>query len=397
MPIVSLDARLVRDAVCPVGKAKLDLYSDLIPGWVLEIRKTGGKTWYIRYRNRHQSLRQFKIGNAESISFDKARLTAQTLRSRIVLGEDPAGDRKVLRTVPRLSEVIQDRYIPLIEKTRRNFQSSLSFLKLHIQPQFGKCRLDELTTDMISEAHLNLRQQGYAPAMCNKLPIALMTIYRMCQRLKVPGSECNPATGVKLFDTSNNARDRYLTKEETLRLLDAVKQSENPQLKYLVPLYILLTCRREELLQAKWCDFDLERRIWRIPMSKNGRPRLVPVPQKAIDILQQLPRWEGVPWVIPSVKSKKPMVSFFHAWKNARKRAGLEDVRVHDLRRTGATNLWESGADLLTVSKVLGHRSLKYVQVYSVASDARLLSAVDKAANAVGTEWLDTQKSSAAA
>ena len=72
-------------------------------------------------------------------------------------------------------------------------------------------------------------------------------------------------------------------------------------------------------------------------------------------------------------------------------------VRVHDLRRTGATNLWESGADLLTVSKVLGHRSLKYVQVYSVASDARLLSAVDKAANAVGTEWLVTQKASAVA
>ncbi len=364
---------------------------------MLEVRKTGGKTWYIRYRNRHGALKQFKIGSADALSFEKSRLTAQTLRSRIVLGEDPAADRKVLRTVPRLSEVIQDRYIPLIEKTRRNFQSSLSFLKLHIQPQFGKFRLDELTTDMISDAHLKLRQQGYAPAMCNKLPITLMTIYRMCQRLKVPGSEINPATGVKLLDASSNVRDRYLTKEETLRLLDAVKQSENPQLKYLVPLYILLTCRREELLQAKWADFDLERRIWRIPMSKNGRPRLVPVPQKAIEILQLLPRWEGVPWLIPSVRTKKPMVSFFFAWKNARRRAGLDDVRVHDLRRTGATNLWESGADLLTVSKVLGHRSLKYVQVYSVASDARLLSAVDKAANAVGTEWLGPQKASAVA
>lgn len=131
---------------------------------------------------------------------------------------------KFYARVPRLSEVIQDRYIALIEKTRRNFQSSLSFLKLHIQPQFGKFRLDELTTDIISDAHLKLRQQGYAPAMCNKLPITLMTIYRMCQRLKVPGSEINPATGVKLLDASSNVRDRYLTKEETLRLLDAVKQ-----------------------------------------------------------------------------------------------------------------------------------------------------------------------------
>ncbi len=396
MPVVSLDAKLVREAACPPGKAKIDFYSDVIPGWVLEVRKTGGKTWYIRFRNKHSALRQFKIGDADSVSFDKSRLAAQTLRSRIVLGEDPAEDRKVLRTVPRLSEVITDRYIPLIERTRRNFQSSLSFLKLHVQPQFGKFRIDELTTEMIADAHLDLRGKGYALAMCNKLPITLMTIYRMCQRLKVPGAESNPAKGVKLFEP-NNARDRYLTKEETQRLLDAVQHSENPQLKYLIPLYILLSCRREELLQAKWCDFDLDRRIWRIPMSKNGRPRLVPVPQKAIDILQQLPRWNNVPWLIPSVKTKKPMVSFFHAWKNARKLAGLSDVRIHDLRRTGATNLWESGADLLTVSKVLGHRSLKYVQVYSVASDERLLSAVDKAANAVGTEWLAPQKSSAVA
>lgn len=396
MPIVSLDAKLVRDAVCPVGKAKYDLYSDCITGFVLEIRQSGGKTYYLRYRDSHGTQRQHKIGDCRSITFDKARLTAQVLRSRVVLGENPAQDRKVLRQIPILADVVRDRYIPYIKQHGRNYQSTLSYLRIHVLSRFAKYRLDEITTEMLSEAHHDMRQKGYALAMANMLPIRVKAIYNLCKRQKVPGSETNPAKEVKLYDP-NNARSRYLTKEETQRLLEAVKASENPQLKYLIPLYILLSCRKRELLDSRWSDFDLERRNWHIPMSKNGRPRNVPIPKAALEILAQLPRWDGCPWVIPSHRTLKPIISFFFAWDSARKRAGLPDVRLHDLRRTGATNLLESGADIITVSKILGHRQLKYVQVYAVASEERLLSAVDAAANSMGTNWLDAQKASAPA
>jgi hypothetical protein len=89
MPNVSLDAAFVRTAVCPPGKTKIDYYDTSVTGFIVEIRPTGGKTYHLRYRDRHGKLRQHKIGDAKSLTFDKARQAAQKLRARVVLGEDP--------------------------------------------------------------------------------------------------------------------------------------------------------------------------------------------------------------------------------------------------------------------------------------------------------------------
>ena len=108
MPNATLSAEFVRNAVCEAGKSKTDFYDIAITGFILEARSTGGKTYSLRYRDPHGKQRQHKIGDAQSISYDKARQAAQTLRSRVVLGESPAEERKIKRNIPTLGEYVAD-------------------------------------------------------------------------------------------------------------------------------------------------------------------------------------------------------------------------------------------------------------------------------------------------
>ena len=394
MPNVNLDAQFVRGAVCLEGRGKTDYYDNAITGFILEVRSTGGKTYSLRYRDPYGKQRQRKIGDAKAISFEKARQAAEKLRSKVVLGENPAEDKKALRQVPTLAEFIRDKYIPHIHLHRRNFQSTISFLNIHIIPRFGALHLDQITSTMISEAHQGMRSKGYALAMSNKLPILFKIMFNLAKKMRVQGASSNPANEVTLFQ-ANNAKERYLSSEETARLHEALAQSENTQLKHIVALMLMFGCRKRELLDAKWEHFDMERRNWRIPMSKSGKARNIPISAKAMELLQGLPRWNGCPYVVPNPNTLKPYGNLFCACDTARKRAGLPDVRMHDLRHSFASNLVNAGQSIYVVGKLLGHSQVKTTQRYAHLSDATLHAAVDAAANAAIGPGLESQRASA--
>lgn len=386
MPKITLSAHVVATAVCPPGKNKENFYDTAITGFILEVRATGGKTYALRYTDEHDRQRQHKIGDTKSISFDAARKAAQVLRSKVVLGENPAEDKKVKRTIPTVEEVFTQRYNPYMKGYKRSWKTSDSYFRNHILPRFGSLHLDEVKTQEVIEFQHGLKEAGYALGSVNQALIFLRSFYNLAKRWEIPGAEKNPTAGVKLYDP-NNARERYLTPAETQRLQESLEQSENPQLKYIVPLLLLLGCRKRELLDSTWEQFDLDRRSWRIPISKSGKARHVPLSTTAVTILQQLPRWEGCPYVVPNPKTKEPFVSIFYGWDTARKRAGMPDLRIHDLRHSAASNLVNSGRSILEVSKILGHTQLKTSQRYAHLSNETLLTAVDVAAQASGLTW----------
>ena len=162
----------------------------------------------------------------------------------------------------------------------------------------------------------------------------------------------------------------------------------------IVALLLMLGCRKSELLNAKWEHMDLDRRTWKIPLSKSGKMRHVPLSSAAVDLLREVPRWKGCPYVLPNPKTLKPLVDFHEPWATACRRAGLKDVRIHDLRHTFASNLVNAGHSLFVVSRALGHASVVQTARYSHLADDTLLAAADAAANAMGDTWSDLKKSS---
>jgi len=393
VPIVTFSAEFVRNAVCPEGKSKVDFYSDSITGLILEVRASGGKTFSLRYRDTHGKQCQHKIGDAASISFDKAKQAATVLRSRVVLGENPSEERKTKRLIPTLAEFTESHYRSYILGYKRSYETDDSYLRNHLLPKFGALHLDEIKQQAVIEFHHSLKASGYAAATANRMVVLLSYMYTVAKKFKVAGAETNPAAGVPLFETVS--RERFLTPEETQRLRLAIEDSDNPQLKYIVAMLILCGCRKRELLDAQWADFDLERKSWRIPMTKNGKPRHVPLSSSALSVLAQVPRWEGCPYVLPNPKTKLPYVSFFCAWNTARKQAGLPEVRIHDLHHSFASNCINKQVSIYEVSKLLGHSQVSTTARYSHLSRETLLAAVEASANATGADWGTAQREKA--
>ncbi len=212
-----------------------------------------------------------------------------------------------------------------------------------------------------------------------KIRVVFSRSFSLGLQWSIPGCVGNPVTGVPRRRFTN-ARERYLTATEAERLRVAVEASLNPQLKHIVWLLLLTGARVSELLRAEWRHVDLERRAWLIPTSKTGKPRHVPLSQAAIDIINQLPRFDGCPYVVPNPETKLPFVTLKRAWGTARKEARLGDFHLHDLRHSAASFMINAGIDLYAVGKVLGHADHKSTMRYSHLANETLLAAVEAGA-----------------
>jgi integrase len=222
------------------------------------------------------------------------------------------------------------------------------------------------------------------PGTCNRSLILVRYAFNLALRWEIPGVKVNPSKDVPLFDDHDGKRERYLTQEETQRLFDAVQQSDNPMLQFIIPMLILTGARKREVLGAKWEDFDLDRRQWRIPTTKAGRPRYVPMSNGVLTLLANVPHDDQCPYVFANPKTKKPYCAVFNSWNTARKKAGLSEVRIHDLRHSFASFLVNAGRSIYEVQKILGHTQIKTTQRYAHLSQDTLLDAADAVGNLIG-------------
>ena len=376
MPSVTLDATVVKNAVCTADKKRIDLYDTVIPGFIVEVRPSGSKTYYLRYRDVHNKQRQYKIGDAKSLTFDQAKSAAQTVRAKVVLGDDPSTIRTTQRKTLTLEEFVDTHYLPYIKKCKRGWKINLSTLKNHILPALKDQYLDTLTQQSIQRLLFKMKDDGYAAATINRVLTMLRYMYNLGKRWEIPGTDKNPTAGIPRFEENNNC-ERYLSSEEVDALLKATAENSNPQLKYIVMLLLLTGCRKRELLDAKWEHFDIPNRRWRIPMSKNGKPRFVPLSDDVITVLSQLPRFEGCPFIVPNPTTLQPFNCINHSWQTARKKAGLPDVRMHDLRHSFASFLINAGRSLYEVQKILGHTQITMTQRYAHLTHDTLLDATN--------------------
>jgi integrase len=128
---------------------------------------------------------------------------------------------------------------------------------------------------------------------------------------------------------------------------------------------MLTGVRRSELLGAKWSDVDFTRKVIRLPMTKAGRSHEVPLSAPAIALLEKIPRVEGNPHVLVGKRKGGHLVNISKPWGRVRRAAGVEDVRLHDLRRTVGSWLVQAGNSLSLIGKVLNHSNVSTTAVYA--------------------------------
>jgi integrase len=148
-------------------------------------------------------------------------------------------------------------------------------------------------------------------------------------------------------------------------------------------MLILTGARRGEVLKAKHEDFNLNQLCWTIPTSKSGKKRVLPITPQLLELYKSIPK-DDTPYLFASAKSKKPYVTIYVSWNSARTRAGLKDLRMHDLRHSFASALVNSGRSLYEVQTLLGHSTSKMTQRYAHLSNESLMSAASCAGSLVG-------------
>lgn len=385
MPKAKLDYAYCVNAWCEPGKNKTDHWDIHLPGFVYEKRKSGSGTYALRFTDASGRQRQYKIGRFGEITTDQARKAAAKLRAEVVLGGNPQAEKQEKKAIGLYSDLAKLHHEHAVGYIKSHGATEM-ILRLHILPRWGKVRLDEIKPQDISKWLADKVSAGLAPSTAERIRVTFNRSFELGNRFEIAGAEVNPVKKVTRL-RFNNARSRFLSPQEAARLHKAASESENTQLASIVALLLLTGARKMELLNAKWQDFDLDRRSWLIPDTKNGSSRNVPLSEQAVAIIEQLPRWDKVESLIPNPKTLKPYNTIKRAWNSTRIAAGMPDLRIHDLRHSFCSSSVASGVDLYIIGKIVGHKDYKSTQRYSHVANSDLLKAVEKSAANLNVDW----------
>jgi len=200
------------------------------------------------------------------------------------------------------------------------------------------------------------------PRTANSMLTLLKTMFNLAQDWGLhPGP--NPCLRIKKFHEVS--RDRFVKPDELPKLLAALRAEPNPYVRAAFFIGLLTGARRNEVLTMKWVDLDIQQALWTVPQTKAGRPHVIPIPKPALDELLRLPRLADNPHVFCGRWDRSHLVNISKPWKRIRKQAGLDDVRLHDLRRTLGSWLVASGASLPLIGKTLNHSNPSTTQIYA--------------------------------
>jgi integrase len=287
--------------------------------------------------------------------------------------QPPAGPGPSEPTVRDLLQRYEQDYLcDLAPSTQYTYR--LFFRRL--DTEFGALPLAELTPAWCKGWRDTLRQR-LAPGSVRTYAMILHGV--LTAALEDYGwLTVDPLQGVRKPPASPK-RVRFLSDDERTRLLAACQQSRNRFLYLLVVVAISTGARKNELRRLRWRDIDVERGYLRLAQTKNKTPRPVPVTGLALALLRQHAGTLHTDddWVFPNRQRQQPL-HFEKAWKNARKRAGLQDFRFHDSRHSTASYLAMSGATLLDIATVLGHKSSEMTQRYAHLTETHTRTLVDQ-------------------
>jgi integrase len=360
------------DALRPAADgAEAVLWDSELKGFGVRVQRGGTKSYLLHYRagtGRGAPLRKLTIGRHGSPwTPEAARSEAKRLLGMIEDGADPAADKLAHKQAPTMA-ALAERFLAEHADAKRKGSTAAEYRRLLgklILPALGGRKVADVTRADINKLHHANRA---APYQANRTLAVLSKMFNLAEQWSLRPDGSNPCRHVEKF--TERKRERMLSPAELARLGDALAAYDgSPYPVAAIKLLIFTGARLGEVRELQWDWIDLERGEASLPDSKSGA-KILHLPPPALAVLTELPRLDGNPHVIAGAKPGAALVNLEKPWLTIRAAAGLDNVRLHDLRHAFASVAASSGMGLPIIGKMLGHTQAATTHRYAhLASD----------------------------
>lgn len=351
-----LTKRIIDAAKHPTA-GQVFLRDDELRGFAVRI--TPGCKSFIVEREIHGRVRRMTIGRYGVLTVEQARDEARVKIGEIAAGHDPVEAQRQRRKSITFGE-LEQLYLERHAVRKKSAADDVSMLKKWLA-EWRPRRVNTITRADIASKHAEMGAAGHT-TRANRMVALIRVMFNLASDWgHHPGP--NPASRVRFFREVK--RDRFVRPDELPRLWKALQNEPNHYVRGAFFIALLTGARKSEVLGMKWDDLDLRQGLWRIPDTKAGRPHTLPLPRAVVDELIKLPRLDGNPYVFVGRWGRRNLNNVSKPWRRIRKEAGLDDVRLHDLRRTLGSWLVAAGASLPLIGKALNHSQPATTAIYA--------------------------------
>ena len=354
-----------------------------LTGFGLRVRRSGRKSYVVQTRIAGK-LCWFTIGPHGPLNPDQARARALEILACAKKGIDPRDADARREAEPSMADLgrrFLEEYVPVHCKpsTREEYSRSV---RLFVDPVIGELRVPEVQRKDIAALHHGLRDKPY---QANRTLGVLSKMFSLAEVWGWRPDGSNPCRHVKRY--KEHKRERFLSPEETERLGQVLRdvEEEMPSAVAAFRLLLLTGCRMSEIRDLRW-EYVKDDCI-ELPDTKTGG-RVVPLGPEARAVLSAISRDEDNPWVISGRLPGSHLTDLQRPWRRIRKQAGLEDVRIHDLRHSFASRALALGESLTMIGKLLGHTQVQTTARYAHLARDSIQTAAARITGSIGGNLL---------
>ncbi len=360
----------------PLGK-RFMYYDTAIKNLVLRV-SANNKIYYLLKKVGNRTVFH-RIGDANNTSLKNARKRMAELIEQTNRGENPNDTKRQIRDSITVQEFFDQYYFPDYSKMRKKTETQKMdtvSMRLYVPDDIKRAKMLTLTRTDMERMHNEIWRRTNSVYSANR---GLKLMRQMFNKAIDWGFRCtNPAAHIKLFPEIK--RDRFLQPDELGVFFQEVAKIPNAVSRNFILLSLFMGQRRRNIQALQWSDINFERRVAYIKTTKNGEPQAVPLSTQAIDLLREMETFKTGPWLFPSKQSRSghlenPQV----AWRAMKERAGLTNLRLHDLRRTFASYQASTGASNEIIGKALGDKSPAVIPIYARLTEAPVRQSIQRA------------------
>ncbi len=356
-----LTKTLLAGLVAPAAGKRQVIYDTDTPKLAMRLTHTGVRSFYV-VKRLGGAMVWIKLGTFPDMTCEQARIEAGKVLGEFAKGENPAAVKRAIKAELTFGEAFDDFLArkrkrdgsAISDKTKRDYKD---LLRLYLDGIKSK-KLSAIERNEIKAIHARTTKKS--PAQADRVVAVVSAVFTfMLAQERFSGQ--NPATSIQKNPAPS--RDRFLQADELKPFFKALFESTNEVMRDFFLLALLTGARRANVSAMRWADLDLLAGVWRIARTKNGNPQTVTLSPEAVAVLESR-RVDGE-FVFPGEGKTKHIVEPKKAWATLLKAAGIENLRIHDLRRTLGSWQARTGASLPIIGKSLNHKTHQATAIYA--------------------------------